>query len=103
LQVVDEVEDGLDRWKIYLDWEKVYLDVEDIPGEQGMSGKIEDAPGKTDVTKQVDDVPGQVENDGEEDEVERYPLVVGVVHNGVQSVVLVGVSNSLSGTQLLVS
>ncbi len=68
-----------------------------------MSGKIEDAPGKTDVTKQVDDVPWQVENDGEEDEVERDPLVVGVVHNRVQSVVLVGVSNSLSGTQSLVS
>jgi hypothetical protein len=68
-----------------------------------MSGKIEDAPGKTDVNRKVDDVPWQVENDGEEDEVERYPLVVGVVHNRVQSVVLVGESNSLSGTQLLVN
>ena len=55
------------------------------------------------VPGHVANVPGQVENDGEEDEVERYPLVVGVVHNGVQSVVLVGVSNSLSGTQLLFS
>ena len=33
-------------------------------------------------------IPGQVEDDRQEDEVERHPLVVGVVHDGIQVIIL---------------
>jgi hypothetical protein len=33
-------------------------------------------------------LPGQVEDDSQEDEVERHPLVVGVVHDSVRIVIL---------------
>ena len=40
--------------------------------------------------------PGQVEQDGEEQEVERHPLVVGVVHYGGRVHVLIKIKSTIS-------